>query len=186
MGSMSRFSGLLLVALLLAGSQDAWAQNDAVTDARTAMASGDYVRAIAILSASIRTQPTADAYIYLGISYAHTREWMTAENTLKEGASRYPQDPRFHNELAGVYLATNDLIRARQSLEEALSSRSGQQVRDGPSGHCRYVDGKNCVGSQDLEQGRTDPLSATFCITATWDLKTGPSTRHRHFERARH
>ena len=117
---MSRFSGLLLFALLLGGSQDAWAQNDAVTDARTAMASGDYVRAIGILSESIKTESTADAYIYLGISYAHTREWMTAESTLKEGASRYPQDPRFHNELAGVYLATNDLIRARQSLEEAL------------------------------------------------------------------
>lgn len=119
MGGMSRFS-LILVALLLF-PRFAGSQGDALSDARAAMARGDYARAANLLSASIRTQPSADAYVYLGISYAQTREWMRAEATLQEGAERYPQDPRFHNELAGVYLAANDLEKARQSLQKALA-----------------------------------------------------------------
>jgi hypothetical protein len=92
-----------------------------VTQAREAISQGDYARAARILSSTITTQPSADAFLYLGISYAHTREWARAEDTLKEGASRYPRDVRFHNELAGVYVASNDLTRARQSLKDALA-----------------------------------------------------------------
>jgi hypothetical protein len=117
---MSRFSLHLLAALLLLTIPEARAQTDPVAEARTAMNVGDYAKAANLLSAQLKTQPSADAYLYLGISYAHMREWMRAEETLKEGASRYPKDPRFHNELAGVYLAANDLTRARQSLQAAL------------------------------------------------------------------
>ena len=116
---MSRFSVILLVLLLF--PRFAASQSDALSDARAAMARGEYARAANLLSASIKTQPSADAYVYLGISYAQTREWMRAEDTLKEGAERYPQDPRFHNELAGVYLAASDLDKARQSLQKALA-----------------------------------------------------------------
>jgi len=116
---MSRFSLIVVTLLLL--PRFAGSQGDALNDARAAMARGDYARAANLLSASIRTQPSADAYVYLGISYAQTREWMRAEDTLNEGAQRYPQDPRFHNELAGVYLAANDLEKARQSLQKALA-----------------------------------------------------------------
>jgi hypothetical protein len=121
MGSMKRFSGLLAAALLVFITRSAWSQDDALSEARSAMSRGDYARAASLLSATVQTQPSADAYVYLGISYAHTREWMRAEETFKEGATRYPKDPRFHNELAGVYLASNDLDRARQSLKDALS-----------------------------------------------------------------
>src|SRR5262245_29310119 len=107
MGPMSRFSRLLWLGLVLVLTRNAWAQTDALSDAKAAMANGEYARAANLLSTVVRTQPSADAYVYLGISYAHTREWMRAEEILKEGASRYPQDPRFHNELAGVYLAAN-------------------------------------------------------------------------------
>src|SRR6187431_1116381 len=98
MGPMSRFSRLLRLALLLMIARNAWAQTDALSEARAAMAAGEYPRAANLLSAAIGTQPSADAYVYLGISYGHMREWMRAEDTLKEGAARYPQDPRFHNE----------------------------------------------------------------------------------------
>ncbi|HZI51890.1 MAG TPA: tetratricopeptide repeat protein [Terriglobia bacterium] len=118
---MRRFSGLLVTMLLVFTARSAWSQEDALNEARSAMARGEYARAASLLSAAVQTQPSADAYVYLGISYAHTREWMRAEETLKEGATRYPSDPRFHNELAGVYLAANDLDRARESLEDALS-----------------------------------------------------------------
>jgi Tetratricopeptide repeat len=117
---MSRFSRVVQLALLLVITGSAWAQTDALSEAKAAMASGEYPRAANLLSAAIATQPSADAYVYLGISYAHMREWMKAEDTLKEGSTQYPQDPRFHNELAGVYLAANDLARARQSLQNAL------------------------------------------------------------------
>lgn len=120
MGQMSRFSRVIATVLLTLITRNAWSQDDSLTEARSAMSRGDYAQAANLLSAAIRTQPSADAYVYLGISYAHIREWMRAEETLKEGASRYPQDPRFHNELAGVYLAANDLDRARQSLRTAL------------------------------------------------------------------
>src|SRR5262252_4963719 len=120
MGSMSRFSRQLLATLLVLTTHQAWAQTDPVTEARSAMSNGDYAKAANLLSSQIKTEPSADAFVYLGISYAHIREWMRAEEALKEGASRYPQDPRFHNELAGVYLAANDLDRARQALQDAL------------------------------------------------------------------
>ena len=85
------------------------------------MSRGDYAGAARILSATITSQPSADAYVYLGISYANIRDWTRAEETLKQGADRYPRDPRFHNELAGVYLAANDPVKARDSLQRALS-----------------------------------------------------------------
>ena len=119
MRGMSRFSLIFVGFLLFPGFLGS--QTDPLSDARAAMARGDYARAANLLAASIKTQPSADAYVYLGISYAQTREWMRAEDTLKEGAGRYPQDARFHNELAGVYLAASDLERARQSLRQALA-----------------------------------------------------------------
>jgi len=115
---MKRFSPLLIALLFL--SYPAFAQNDAVAQARDAMAQGDYARAVRILSSTNATDRSADAYLYLGISYAHIREWAQAEQTLKEGTSRFPRDARFHNELAGVYLANNDLNKARESLQQAL------------------------------------------------------------------
>ena len=124
---MSRFSRVILTLLLTLTTRNAWPQGDALSEARSAMSRGDYAEAASLLSSFIRTQPSADAYVYLGISYAHTREWMRAEETLKEGANRYPQDPRFHNELAGVYLAANDLDRARQSLKDALAVDPGNK-----------------------------------------------------------
>src|SRR4030095_14606435 len=108
MSSMSRLSRHLLATLLVLTIREACAQTDSVTEARTAMINGEYPKAAALLSEQIKTEPSADAYVYLGISYAHMREWMRAEETLKEGSSRYPKDPRFHNELAGVYLASKD------------------------------------------------------------------------------
>jgi hypothetical protein len=118
MSTMRRFSWLVAFVFLIA--LPAWPQTDVLSQARAAMAAGDYARAANLLSGLIASQPSADAYVYLGISYANIREWQRAEDTLRAGALRYPQDPRFPNELAGVYLAANDIDRARQSLKQAL------------------------------------------------------------------
>lgn len=118
--------GTLLLAFWLAPVQ-APAQIDSIAAARSAIANTDYVRAINLLTASIAQQPSANGYLYLGIAYAHTRDLGRAEATLKQGAESYPADPRFHNELAGVYLAANDLDRARASLGHALSVDPGNK-----------------------------------------------------------
>ena len=104
---MTRLKLCLLLILIAAFPLMAAAQTDAVTAARAAISGGDYARAINLLSTAIVQQPSADGYLYLGIAYGHTREWKRAEDTLREGSRRFPQDPRFHNELAGVYLAAN-------------------------------------------------------------------------------
>jgi len=118
MRRLSPLSAALLLFLII--QRPLGAQNDTVSQAREAMDRGMYTDAVRLLSSSIASQPSADAYVYLGISYANIREWTRAEETLKEGSTRYPNDPRFHNELAGVYLASNDIAKARDSLKRAL------------------------------------------------------------------
>ena len=104
---------LLLIATLAFGQVD---------EAREAIERGEYARAVEILSAALATQPTADTYLYLGIAYGHMKEYPKAEDTLNEGSTRYSQDPRFHNELAGVYLANNNVDSAKSELRRALSA----------------------------------------------------------------
>jgi tetratricopeptide (TPR) repeat protein len=104
----------LLILMTAAG---AFAQ---IEDARQAIEKREFVRAVAILSEMLANQPSADAYLYLGIAYGNMKEYRKAEDTLQEGARRYPSDARFHNELAGVYLATRDLEKAKAELHRAL------------------------------------------------------------------
>jgi hypothetical protein len=118
---MTRFRRCLLLIVIAAFPLTGRAQTDAVTAARAAISAGEYPRAINLLTNAIAQQPSADGYLYLGIAYGHTRERKRAEDTLKEGSGKFPQDPRFHNELAGVYLAANDLDTARRSLRDALA-----------------------------------------------------------------
>jgi Tfp pilus assembly protein PilF len=91
-----------------------------VDEARQAIDKGEYVRAINILSEQLATQPTADTYLDLGIAYIRVREYQKAEDTLKEGSRRYPQDYRFHNDLADLYLTNNDRDAAKSELRTAL------------------------------------------------------------------
>src|SRR5438046_10622329 len=102
-------------ALLFAMS--AFAQVD---EAHEAIDKGEYVRAVNILSDALVTRPTADTYLYLGIAYGRMKEYQKAEDTLKEGSGRYPQDSRFHNELADLYLTNNDRDAAKSELRNSL------------------------------------------------------------------
>jgi len=98
-----------------------------VEEARQAIERGEYVRAVNILSEALATRPSPDAYRYLGIAYANMREYKQAEDVLLEGSERYPDDSRFHDELAGVYLANNDVERAKSALRRALDINSGDK-----------------------------------------------------------
>ena len=89
-------------------------------DAREAIRNGNYEHAISLLTATLEREPSADAFLYLGIAYAHSKNHERAEATLQEGGAKYPEDPRFHNELAGLYLSQNEVEKARMSLNDAL------------------------------------------------------------------
>src|SRR5215467_11251436 len=91
-----------------------------VDTARDAIDKGEYVRAVNILSDAIAAAPTPDAYLYLGVAYDHIKEFQKAEETFKEGSRRYPQDLRFHNQLADLYLEYNDRESAKSELKNTL------------------------------------------------------------------
>jgi tetratricopeptide (TPR) repeat protein len=111
MKAISAFLTVLVTAQLL------FAQVD---EARDAIDKGEYVRAVNILSNALASNPTADAYLYLGIAYSRMKEYQKAEDTFKEGSRRYPQDSRFHNELANLYLDSNDRETAKSELKRSL------------------------------------------------------------------
>src|SRR5437016_9503103 len=91
-----------------------------VDEARDAIDKGEYVRAVNILSDALKSNPTPDTYLYLGIAYSGMKEYQKAEDLLREGSQRYPQDPRFYNELADFYLTNNDRDAAKSELRRAL------------------------------------------------------------------
>jgi hypothetical protein len=113
----SNLACLAILIVVFAGSAQAQIE---VEEAREAIRNGEYARAAFMLSTTVAQNPSADAYIYLGIAYAHLRDYRRAESTLQEGASKYPRDPRFHNELAGLYLSRNDVEKAQAALHTAL------------------------------------------------------------------
>ena len=107
-----------IACALLLSSAFAFAQVD---EARQAIDRGEYVRAVNILSQALADRPSPDAYLYLGIAYGHIKEYQKAEDVLQEGSKRYPQDSRFHAELANLALDNNDVDAARSELKLALA-----------------------------------------------------------------
>jgi hypothetical protein len=84
------------------------------------MERGDYLEAVSILSEALALRPSADTYLALGLSYRRSRDWQKAEDLLKEGAGRFPNDPRIPTELANAYLDAGDIDGARDALHRAL------------------------------------------------------------------
>src|SRR5262245_12340457 len=103
----------LLIVTTLARAQ--------VDEARQAIERGDYVRAVDILSAALGESPTPETYVYLAIAYRRIKEYQKAEDVLHEGSNRFPDDSRFHIELANLFLENNDLDSAKSELERALA-----------------------------------------------------------------
>ena len=108
---------LCLVIMLLLGGV-ALGQVD---EARQAIEQGEYVLAVNILSEILASRPDPDAYLYLGIAYRHMKEYQKAEDTFNEGSQRYPNDSRFQNELANLFLENNDIQSAKSALRRALA-----------------------------------------------------------------
>jgi tetratricopeptide (TPR) repeat protein len=112
-----KMQAISLLFVLLAAVSGAFAQAD---EARQAIDDGQYVRAIELLLPAISERPTPDAFYYLGIAYAREKDYQKAQNILTEGSRRYPQDPRFHNELANLFLENNDADSAKSELRQTL------------------------------------------------------------------
>jgi tetratricopeptide (TPR) repeat protein len=91
-----------------------------VDEARQAIESGNNVRAVDILSATLADQPSSDAYLYLGIAYRNMKEYQKAEDVFNEGSKRYPDDARFHVELAHLFIDNNDIDAAKSELRRTL------------------------------------------------------------------
>src|SRR5262245_27640662 len=106
-----------LLSLFLIAAPFAVAQID---QAQQAIDNGEYVRAVSILSEALADRPTPDAYIYLGRAYTRMKEYQQAEDVLNEGVAKYPEDARFHNELAKLFLENNDAESAKTQLRRAL------------------------------------------------------------------
>jgi tetratricopeptide (TPR) repeat protein len=106
-----------VVLLALAVATTATAQID---EALRAMDRSDNVAAVRILSDTLATNPSAEVYLTLGTVYERMKDFRREEDILKEGSLRYPQDPRFHNQLADLALENNDREAAKIELHRAL------------------------------------------------------------------
>ncbi len=106
----------MLALLLLAHPSSAQ-----VGEARQAMAEGDSLRAVEILTTALEDAPTPDVYLYLGLAHANLEQYDQALEVFSEASRRYPDDPRFHSETAGVHLANRDVALAREALTRALA-----------------------------------------------------------------
>ncbi len=103
---------IVLIAVIPSSAQ--------VDEARQAIERGEYPRAVDILSSELAARPAPDTYFYLGIAYTRMREYEKASDVLQEGAGRYPEDVRFHNQLADVYLENKDRENAKSELRKTL------------------------------------------------------------------
>lgn len=103
-----------------AWGQEAGAGDDPVARARQAITTTDYLDAIRILTDEVGNNPSADAYLYLGLSHANLDQYERALEVFDEGRALYPEDSRFLAETAGVHLARRNTDLAREALDDAL------------------------------------------------------------------
>lgn len=92
-----------------------------VDQAKQAIAEGNFLHAVDILTTAIMDAPTPDAYLHLGIAYANLKQYDQTLSIYREAAQKYPNDPRFHSETAGIHLNNRDIELARQALTQALA-----------------------------------------------------------------
>jgi tetratricopeptide (TPR) repeat protein len=111
---MKAISAVLLVLTI---ATTATAQ---IGEALQAMDRSDNVAAVKILSDALATNPSPEVYLILGTVYDRMKDFRREEDILKEGSLRYPQDPRFHNQLADLALENNDREGAKIELHRAL------------------------------------------------------------------
>src|SRR5262249_9362698 len=150
-----------------------------IEEARRAMDRSDNVGAVRILSDALANNPTADVYLTLGTVYGRMKDFQREEDILKEGAQRYPQDPRFHNQLADLALENNDRETAKIELHRALD-------RDPNNSYA-----SDLLATIDMSEGEVQsalrswnrsgrPSSTTFFIIITLRSVPGSSATPSH------
>ncbi len=99
-----------------------------VEEARQAMAEEDYLRVVEILSETTRTDPSADASLYLGLAYRNLVQYDRALELFEAAARMYPDDVRFLNETAELHVRNRDLDLAKDSLRQALAIAPADEI----------------------------------------------------------
>jgi tetratricopeptide (TPR) repeat protein len=85
----------------------------------------DDARAIAHLEGALQLAPTeGDVYVALGLAHLKMGRTHDAIATLERGAIYEPFNPALFTNLGAAYLESDDLPRARKSLERALTLRT--------------------------------------------------------------
>jgi hypothetical protein len=95
-------------------------ERDPIAAARDAVSTTDYLGAIQILTAEIESNPSPDAYLYLGLAHANLRQYPRALELFERASRLYPGDSRFLAETAGVHIADRNTSAAVDALERAL------------------------------------------------------------------
>ena len=93
---------------------------DPIQLAQEAVTTTEQLEAIETLTAEIETNPSPDAYLYLGLAHSDLLEYVRALELFEEAAALYPNDSRFLAETAGIHIAERDIDEAVQALGRAL------------------------------------------------------------------
>jgi tetratricopeptide (TPR) repeat protein len=88
--------------------------------AQEAVTVTEQLEAIEALTAEIESNPSADAYLYLGLAHSGLEQYERALELFEEADARYPNDTRFLAETAGIHVAERDFDAAIEALERAL------------------------------------------------------------------
>ena len=158
--SPARLHACLMLWVALLGLPETADAQSSMDDAREALAAGQARRAVGLLEEVVRTAPTPDAYLYLGVALANVRETARALEVLTEGSTRYPDDSRFHGEIAGVHLAGRNVDLATEALERAIQVDPGDAYASDLLASIRLSEGDvrealaiwNVVGQPEIDR----------------------------------
>ena len=93
---------------------------DPIQLAQEAVTTTEQLEVIQALTTVIETNPSPDAYLYLGLAHSDLLQYVRALELFEEAAAIYPNDSRFLAETAGIHIAERNLDEAVRALERAL------------------------------------------------------------------
>ena len=85
----------------------------------------NYGKAASLFEASLKAEPSPEAYYQLALSYEEMKDEEKALAALGEGAAKFPQDSSLVRALGMVLYQKGDEAGARKALEEALRLNPG-------------------------------------------------------------
>jgi ketosteroid isomerase-like protein len=116
-----RIIALTALGFCIFGTLSGAVASDALADAKAMLAAGDYASAISTLDVYLQSDPKdVDARFTRAIAYARAKRNKEAIKEFSALASDLPASAEPLNNMAAVYAAQGDLVRAHAALESAL------------------------------------------------------------------